>query len=41
MAKFLDLEEQRIHQEYEIIQVEKQMSEVQLKEREAGEKEQT
>lgn len=41
MARFLDLEEQRIHQEYEIIQVDKQMAEVQLKEKEAGEKEQT
>jgi len=28
MAKFMDLEEQRVHQEYEIIQVDKQLIEV-------------
>jgi hypothetical protein len=35
MAKFMDLEEQRVHMEYEIIQVDKQMFEVSLKEKEA------
>jgi hypothetical protein len=40
MAKFMDLEEQRVHQEYEIIQVDKQLIEVSLKEKEASEREQ-
>ena len=40
MAKFMDLEEQRVHQEYDIIQVDRQMIEVSQKEREAGEREQ-
>ena len=40
MAKFMDLEEQRVHMEYEIIQVDKQMFEVSLKEKEADQREQ-